>query len=309
MQQSGCGRWICWALQNLGSWRSEQLAQCDSMFSLLVLAIWTAVVCGVAWYSARVRQTSPELSNAGYAIVVSLSLAFLNGPGWAVILIGLLSGQDLTEFSEDSALRAFWPELIAVSLAGVLLVFYAIRKTSHAAAKESDSKLRTKRVCQWLVIAYFVALASVTYVVLTLNYDTYGYNRLRDTRGLAMGSAAKILFVFFTVPYLALMWLPFAAVYFAFSKFVLAYDIKLRTALLLLAASLICFSLPYLLMLDVLAFDLMEMDFPGSGVTSSTSITYYNYFLVLAPVVGILFTLPWLFGSRRVLRSRQSRPL
>jgi hypothetical protein len=261
---------------------------------------------GVTWYSARVRRTAPELSNAGYAIVLSLLLAILGGPGWAVILIGLLSAHDLSTFSVDSGLRAFWSVLIAVSLAGVLLVFLVIRKTSRAAAADSVFKLRTKLACQWLVIGYFLAPALVPYCFLALNYDTYEYDRLRDTSGLVMGSAAKLLFVFFTVPYLLLMWLPFAAVYLAYSKFVLAYDIKLRTALLLLAATLICFSLPYFLMLYVLAFDLMEMDFPGSGVTSSVSITYYNYFLVLAPIVGILFTLPWLFGSRRVLRSRQN---
>jgi len=126
-----------------------------------------------------------------------------------------------------------------------------------------------------------LALPALTYAALIANYGSYSANRLRDS-SVPLSAAFEIVLYDSHLPFFATAWWAFVALHLALSRTTARWKISRRGVVSVSLVAITLFSLPYALMMFVLAFDTMERDFPPLRDL------YFNFFTFVAPVLGLL---------------------
>jgi hypothetical protein len=109
--------------------------------------------------------------------------------------------------------------------------------------------------------------------------DDHSANRI-GSMNEAMGWALIAHFIFFLC-----CWWPSILIFYFFQRLRIKSDHSERFIVSLLIVTLVSFSVPNMVMLFVLAFDIMEMDYAATNV----QLVYSNYFHFLGPGIGFVF--------------------
>jgi hypothetical protein len=247
----------------------------------------------VAWYAVAGRHPARSVWNAMIVSVVTILL----------IVCGAVSLGFIIRIGFDERVGNAVSTLIVALLivAGTGLVVRTVRRKPplHVLLGEDESRLRAVRLCAWITALYFLALPALTYVALIANYGGYSANRLRDS-SVPLSSAFQIVLYDSHLPFFATAWWAFIALHLAVSRTTARWEMSRRGIFSVSLVAITLFSLPYALLMYVLAFDTMERDFPPLQEL------YSNFFTFVAPVLGLLLAagclaVTWLARKRSIV--------
>jgi hypothetical protein len=265
--------------------------------SMLWIPVLGIIILLTLLYAVLERHSSRSVLNAVltfFGMVTLYSLSAISLHYTSLYLSALL--EEVIPFNYNFLSTLV---LISVFAAGLWLTVHSIRSKppQRLVVQRDKAKIDLVRLCRALVLAFFVTIPSVTYLTLMANYDSYSANRLAET-GASIGVAFEIVWTQFHVLFATMFWWPFIIAALVLSGIVLKRNMTRPSAMLLILSTMVSFCLPYVIMMIVLAFDVMEMDFPA------VAHVYYMYFLWLAPGLGAILASIWVLGIYLLLGRR-----
>lgn len=182
-------------------------------------------------------------------------------------------------------------------------LYFAVHRIENEPIFHSDEYTETKKkyvvAIRILLIASYALLPTITVTTLLINAGNYEGEALGEFSFLFFDSYVEMFWSAYW-DFLAASFWPLPIFHFLFSLEVIYAPSVGKKVFIPIAISLCLFFAPYVLMLYVLAFDILEQDYP------LIQHVYLYYFLALAPAAGIPLGLASWFGIGWVVQKFRS---